>query len=160
MVQTSCRTRIEEREHESLHHSGKCTGRKAWMLFIRYLRWIFRNVLLESGELLAVLVVEPLDLEVQVHIICALTQAVLLMLWISKRKEKNEESRTSTHDKPHPNNTHWNTYPPWRISYLVQTYSTWPRRWSCPRSVPGETCKRQSAVLNPAPVMVLYYLTR
>lgn len=54
--------------------------RKAWMLFIRYLRWIFRNVLLESGELLAVLVVEPLDLEVQVHIICALTQAVLLML--------------------------------------------------------------------------------
>lgn len=50
------------------------------MLFIRYLRWIFRNVLLESGELLAVLVVEPLDLEVQVHIICALTHAVLLML--------------------------------------------------------------------------------
>lgn len=88
MVQTSCRTRTEEREHESLHHSGKCTGRKAWTRFIRYLRWIFRNVLLESGELLAVLVVEPLDLEVQVHIICALTQAVLLMLWISKRKEK------------------------------------------------------------------------
>lgn len=55
-------------------------GRKAWTRFIRYLRWIFRNVLLESGELLAVLVVEPLDLEVQVHIICALTQAVLLML--------------------------------------------------------------------------------
>lgn len=77
-----------------------------------------------------------------------------------KEKRKNEESRTSTHDKPHPNNTHWNTYPPWRISYLVQTYSTWPRRWSCPRSVPGETCKRQSAALNPAPVMVLYYLTR
>lgn len=159
MVQTSCRTRTEEREHESLNHSGKCTGRKAWMLFIRYLRWIFRNVLLESGELLAVLVVEPLDLEVQVHIICALTQAVLLMLWISKRKEKNEEVALQHMTSPIPT-TQRNTYPPWRISYLVQTYSTWPRRWSCPRSVPGETCKRQSAVLNPAPVMVLYYLTR
>lgn len=50
------------------------------MWFVRYLRWIFRYVLLESGQLLAVLVIEPLHLEVQVHIICAFTQAVLLML--------------------------------------------------------------------------------
>lgn len=50
------------------------------MWFVRYLRWIFRYMLLESGQLLAVLVIEPLHLEVQVHIICAFTQAVLLML--------------------------------------------------------------------------------
>lgn len=43
-------------------------------------RWIFRYVLLESRQLLAVLIIEPLHLEVQVHIVCTLTQAVLLML--------------------------------------------------------------------------------
>lgn len=54
-------------------------GGKVWMLFMRYSRRIFRYVLLESGQLLAVLVIEPLHLEVQVHIICAFTQAVLLV---------------------------------------------------------------------------------
>lgn len=36
------------------------------------------------------------------------------------------------------------TYPPWRISYLVQTYSTSPLHWSCPHSVPAEIWQRQN----------------
>lgn len=65
----------------SLHCSTLVMVReKVRMLFVQYLRWIFRYMLLESGEFLAVLVIEPLHLEVQVHIVCALTQAVLLML--------------------------------------------------------------------------------
>lgn len=47
---------------------------------VKHLRWIFRYVLLEGGQLLAVLVVKPFHLEVQVHIICTFTQAVLLVL--------------------------------------------------------------------------------
>ena len=55
-------------------------GGNVWMLGRKYSRRIFRYMLLESGQLLAVLVIEPLHLEVQVHIICAFTQAVFLML--------------------------------------------------------------------------------
>lgn len=53
---------------------------KVCMLYRKHSRWIFRYVFLESGQLLAVLIIEPLHLEVQVHIICTFTQAVLLML--------------------------------------------------------------------------------
>lgn len=45
-----------------------------------HLRWIFWYMLLESGQLLAVFIIEPLHLEVEVHIVCTLTQAVLLVL--------------------------------------------------------------------------------
>lgn len=144
-------------------------GGKGLVLFIRYLRWVFRDVLLESGQFLAVLVIEPLHLEVQVHIICAFTQAVFLMLWISKRKKEwevllHQSVSIFTHKKhswhPPVPTAHIETYLPWRISYLGQTYSTWPQRWSCPRLVPGETYKRRYSGLNPAPVMALYYLTR
>lgn len=48
--------------------------------FTGSLRWIFRYVLLECGQVFAVLVVEPLHLEMQVHIICTFTESVLLML--------------------------------------------------------------------------------
>lgn len=44
------------------------------------LRWIFRHVFLESGQVFAVLVVEPLHLEMQVHVICTFTESVLLVL--------------------------------------------------------------------------------
>lgn len=57
------------------------------MLFTKYSRWIIRYMLLESGQILAILIIEPLHLEVQVHIVCAFTQAVLLMLCVSKRKK-------------------------------------------------------------------------
>ena len=44
-----------------------------------YSRRIFRHSALEEGQVFAVLVVQPLDLEVQVHVICALTQAIFFM---------------------------------------------------------------------------------
>lgn len=44
------------------------------------LRWIFRYMFLESGQVFAVLVIEPLHLEMQVHIIGTFTQSVLLVL--------------------------------------------------------------------------------
>ena len=43
-------------------------------------RGVLGHVLLEGDQLLAVLVVQPLHFEVQVHIICTLAQPVLLML--------------------------------------------------------------------------------
>lgn len=45
-----------------------------------YSRRIFRHPALEEGQVFAVLVVQPLDLEVQVHVICTLAQAVSFML--------------------------------------------------------------------------------
>lgn len=44
------------------------------------LRWVVGDDALEGGQLLHVLVVQPLDLEVQVHVVGALTQPVLLVL--------------------------------------------------------------------------------
>lgn len=55
--------------------SGKACG-----AIEKYSRWIFRYVLLESGKFFAVLIIEPLHLEVQIHIICTFAQALLLML--------------------------------------------------------------------------------
>lgn len=55
------------------------------MLFRRYLRWIIRYMLLESGQILTILIIEPLHLEVQVHVVCTFTQAVLLVLCIKEK---------------------------------------------------------------------------
>lgn len=92
MAQTSCRPKSVQRQHQCLGHSGE-HGR---MPFIRYSRWIFRHMLLKSWQVLAVLVIEPLHLEVQVHIICTFTQTVLLMLWIVKRKKTLGKTHFST----------------------------------------------------------------
>lgn len=120
------------------------------ILLIRYLRWILWYVLLESGQVLAVFIIKPLHFKVQVHIICTFTQAMLLVLWISKRRVglrkiplHNFLHAYSFHLWKPSSQQHRKTYPPWRISYLVQTCSTWPLHWSCQRSIPGETCKRQ-----------------
>ena len=45
-----------------------------------YSRRVLGYSALEEGQVLAVLVVEPLHFEVQVHVVCTLTQPVLLML--------------------------------------------------------------------------------
>lgn len=47
----------------------------AWLL-----RRVVRNNIFKVQQLLHVFVVEPLDLEVQVHVVCALTQSVLLVV--------------------------------------------------------------------------------
>lgn len=60
--------------------SGSPSQRKEDEAFAGSLRRIFRDMFLESGQLFAVLVVEPLHLEMQVHVIGAFTQPVLLML--------------------------------------------------------------------------------
>lgn len=45
-----------------------------------FLRRVFRHSVCEGGQVLNILIVEPLDLEVQVHVVGALTQSMLLML--------------------------------------------------------------------------------
>ncbi len=176
-VQTSCRTRNERRQHEC--HSGECRGKGVDAVYeiltldiqarasgkwavpcsTRYRAtspWSASSYNLRfytGGSSHALNIKEkermrkvPLRHSFSIYSLHVKTHSSLM-------------SRHVTFPIP---TTHTETYPPWRISYLVQTYSTWPRRWSCPHSVPGETCKRQYSGLNPAlyPVMVLYYLTR
>jgi len=52
-----------------------------------YSRRVLRHSALEEGQVLAVLIVQPLDFKVQVHIIGALTEAVLLVLWEREREQ-------------------------------------------------------------------------
>lgn len=47
-------------------------------------RGVLGHAALEGGQLSDVLVVQPLHLEVQVHVVCALAQAVLLVLCTGK----------------------------------------------------------------------------
>ena len=44
-------------------------------------RWVVWDDVLEGGQVLEVLVVEPLHLEVQVHVVRALAELVFLVLW-------------------------------------------------------------------------------
>lgn len=44
------------------------------------LRWVVGNDVLRVRQVLDIFVVEPLDLEVQVHVVRALTQPVFLMV--------------------------------------------------------------------------------
>lgn len=80
MVQTNWRTR-EIRSHNPSLWLTVSNVEAGTDVCREHSRRIFRYVLLESDQLLAVLVIEPLHFEVQVHIICAFTQAMLLMLW-------------------------------------------------------------------------------
>lgn len=43
------------------------------------LRRVFRHSVCEGGQVHNILVVKPLDLEVQVHVVCSLTELVLLV---------------------------------------------------------------------------------
>lgn len=45
-----------------------------------YLRWVVGNNSPKGLQVLDIFIVEPLDLEVQVHVVGALTQSVLLVL--------------------------------------------------------------------------------
>ena len=46
----------------------------------KHLRWVVGDNVLKARQVFDVFVVEPLDLEVQVHVVGALTQPVLLVL--------------------------------------------------------------------------------
>lgn len=54
-------------------------------------RRVLGHAALEGGQLGDVLVVQPLHLEVQVHVVCALAQAVLLVLCTGKGGEGHSE---------------------------------------------------------------------
>ena len=45
-------------------------------------RWVFGHLALEGRQILHVFILEPLHLEVQVHVVSTLTQPVFLMLWL------------------------------------------------------------------------------
>ena len=55
-----------------------------------YLRWVVGNHTLKVWQLLDVFIAEPLDFEVQVHVVGALTQSVLLVLCGCKYRKSGE----------------------------------------------------------------------
>lgn len=54
----------------------------------KHLRWVVGNDALKARQLLDVFVVEPLDFEVQVHVVGALTQPLLLVLCTYKKTQE------------------------------------------------------------------------
>lgn len=60
-----------------------------------YSRRVLGHAALEGGQLGDVLVVQPLHLEVQVHVVCALAQAVLLVLCTGKGHSESQICRVA-----------------------------------------------------------------
>lgn len=77
-AQTTCRERLNTYGKNcrlSLRHTAGSNSRR-----------ILRHSALEERQIFAVLVVKPLDLEVQVHVIGTLAQAIFLMFWEKKNR--------------------------------------------------------------------------
>lgn len=70
---TNGSNQLQKKKEHAGTSSGSQSQRKEDEAFAGSLRWIFRDMFLESGQLFAVLVVEPLHLEMQVHVIGTFT---------------------------------------------------------------------------------------
>lgn len=68
---TNGSNQLQRKKEQTGTSSGSQSQWKEGEAFMGSLRRIFRDMFLESGQLFAVLVVEPLHLEMQVHVIGA-----------------------------------------------------------------------------------------
>lgn len=59
------------------------------------LRRIFRNPGFEGREVCDIFIIQPLHFKVQIHIVCTLAQAMLVMFWTGKGEGKREREKAS-----------------------------------------------------------------